>query len=83
MDLFSLEDDDVRELFITQTPSVQKVGSDLVGLIGDESDFSLPCVSLVNQVKNNSAHYSDISDDEIFNIPCSQKQINSTASSDG
>ena len=83
MELFSIEDDDAKELFITQTLSVQNDGNNLVGLIGDEKDFVSPCVSLVNHHQNNSAHYSDISDNEIFDIPCSQKKVVAPDNSDG
>ena len=75
MELFSLEDDDARELFITQTPSVQKDGSGLVGLLGDPMDFSSPCKSVVAETKNNEMEFSDISDAEDFDIPSSQASL--------
>ena len=69
MDVFSLEEDDARELFITQTPK-ENDGNDLeednfqFGI--NKSDFASPCVSVVDAVKSNQ--YSDISedDDEVF-----------------
>ena len=75
MELFSLEEDDAKELFITQTPSVEKSGINLAGLIGDGTDFVSPCVSLVDCKEDKVAAYSDISDDEIFDIPCSQSKV--------
>lgn len=82
MDTFSLEDDDARELFITQTPSGEKDGSKLVGLLGDPMDFSTPCSSVLKRDGNKSMEYSDISDDEIFDIPCSQ-QVAKTVDNEG
>ena len=75
MELFSLEDDDAKELFITQTPSVHSDGIGLAGVIGDGTDFVSPCVSLIDCKENSETHYSDISDDEIFDIPCSQNKV--------
>ena len=75
MQLFSLEDDDANELFITQTPSVEKSRINLAELIGDGTDFVSPCVSLVDRKENKVAAYSDISDDEMFDIPCSQSKV--------
>ena len=70
MDTFSIEDDDGDSLFITQS-SDKSDKSDNVGILGDSSDFSSPCVSLISSGKVGDAQYSDISEDE-FDIPCSQ-----------
>ena len=86
--VFSLEDDDVGDMFITQTPSVNdgEVGEsekveDLMEF-SDKSqmglqcnDFSSPCVSLLSKKKIEGAVYSDISDDD-FDIPSSQLRQN-------
>ena len=74
MDVFSLEDDDCNELFITQTPSgsSDNVGlysqNDENGVEGDHALVHLPA-SFVNVGKkeNDSAIYSDISDPFIYN----------------
>ena len=71
MELFSLEDDDARELFITQTPSQNKGGAELAGLLGDPLDFTTPCKSLIG---DGIVKYSDISDDDDIVIPCSQNR---------
>ena len=71
MEVFSLEEDDCNELFITQSCSGDNnsvnssVNDGFSGVLGDPMDFASPCSSLVN------AHYSDISDDD-FEIPSSQ-----------
>ena len=74
MDVFSLEDDDVSGLFLTQSSdkSVSQVNDSVI--LKDPFDFSSPCVSLVSQPKPNDVLYSDISDSEDFNIPSSQIQ---------
>ena len=71
MDLFSLEDEDCSELFITQEPKENLVGlmnenvenmevndDSFLGL--EKTNFSSPCVSLVSK----DSIYSDISDAE-------------------
>ena len=72
-EVFSLEDDDYGDLFITQQSSNdQNIKSNLDkseeedGLfLGIEtSDFKSPCLSVVSPLKN--AMYSDISDAEDF-----------------
>ena len=40
-------------------------------ILPDPLDFNSPCVSLVSS--HSSMQYSDISDDEVFEIPSSQK----------
>ena len=44
----------------------------LVGLIDDPTDFSSPCKSLIS---SKAPVYLDISDDDEFIIPCSQKKL--------
>ena len=51
METFCLEDEDCRELFITQSSGADYSGVNLVGLIDDPSDFVSPCKSLIT-VKN-------------------------------
>ena len=77
MDTFSLEDNDANELFITQTPSNNNDGVKLIGSLADPMDFSSPCQSLLPASASKSVDFSDISDEEIFDIPCSQKSANS------
>lgn len=80
MDTFSLEDDDAREMFIMQTPSGEKDGIKLVGLLDEPMDFATPCQSLISQsVNKNLMEFSNISDDDCFKIPCSQKDIKTVA----
>ena len=83
-EVFSLEDDDYGNMFITQETNnsenlVNKLDKsydeDRVFLGVNESDFAMPCLSIVKPVLN--AMYSDISDDEDiddFQIPSSQKR---------
>ena len=77
MELFSLEDDDVPELFITQESNGGVVNDGNNGICSHPMDFTLPCVSLRPGVSAPTASgiYSDISDDddENFQLPCSQK----------
>ena len=75
MDMFSLEDDDANELFITQTPSSSNVGIGNSGIMADNMDFTSPCKSLIPDGVQKKFDFSDISDDEIFEIPCSQKNV--------
>ena len=74
MEVFSLEEDDGNELFITQESKIDRINreSNDKGIIGDPEDFSTPCVSLVSQGKHDTPAYSDISDSEDFQIPSSQ-----------
>ena len=69
MELYSLEEDEENELFITQTPSESNGVENFGGLIGDPMDFQSPCALLVG---NKKPQYSDISNEEDFEIPCSQ-----------
>ena len=74
MEVFSLEDDEARDLFITQTPKEDNLdvldnGNFQFGV--DKNDFQSPCVSIVDKCV---PHYSDISEDE-FDIPSFQRQL--------
>ena len=75
MDVFSLEDDDCNDLFITQSSnsdeSAEKVSNN-VQILGKDTDFSSPLCSIVSGSKPAEAQYSDISDEEDFQIPSSQ-----------
>ena len=66
MEVFSLEDDDGNDLFITQSSTLDKDLSQNNSILGDSANFSSPCVSIIPGV---SAHYSDISDDDFQDIP--------------
>ena len=65
--MFSLEDDDGDQLFITQSPKESDKGGDS-SVLGEGGNFQMPCFSLVDN------KYSDISDDD-FEIPSSQKRL--------
>ena len=68
MDVFSLEDDDYGDIFITQ--SLQSVeNSDKMELFegGESQDNNTVDVPL-----NNQGVYSDISDDDMSDFQCSQ-----------
>ena len=76
MNVFSLEDDDCPELFITQTPSTNGGGANLLGLLDNPMDFQSPCASILDRKENvTDPKYSDISDDEMFHIPSSQRNF--------
>ena len=81
LSLFSLEEDDGADIFITQTPSGNKCESvsgakedNLFELSGvtqfgvQADDLRLPCAMLTGK----GPVYSDISDDD-FEVPSSQK----------
>ena len=72
MELFSLEDDDARDLFITQTPISDNGGAQLLENDGISKDFNDPLRSIVSESKFGQSYYSYISDDDVFEIPCSQ-----------
>ena len=74
MDVFSLEEDDCEGLFITQSGSNNPGNSYGSALVSDIRDFSSPCASLVNQVRGENVVYSDISDEDDFQLPSSQVQ---------
>ena len=69
---FSLEDEDMGELFLTQeSRNLDKI-EDISGGKNEQflgvniNDFSSPCVSLVRD-NNKNLQYSDISEDETGN----------------
>ena len=79
--MFSLEDDEGNDMFITQTPSTsdgntqelnnQSGGELFLGIEVD--DFQSPCSSLVSKSMKQPI-YSDISDDDMeWEIQSSQK----------
>ena len=74
MDVFSLEDDDGDNLFITQESRSDRINDQVQPILGNSTDFQSPCVSLTSQISNTSAVYEDISDDDAFEIPSSQQQ---------
>ena len=76
MEVYSLEEDDCSQLFITQT-SPKRTENGLV--LGDPMDFVSPCVSLVSKVDGAMNVYSDISDDDMETVPCSQVAKNENA----
>ena len=83
-EVFSLEDDDYGDMFITQSGGqsdnlcneVEKSNKESGLFLGlEETNFSTPCVSQFKSVHN--PVYSDISDDKVFEdiqIPSSQKR---------
>ena len=73
MEVYSLEEDDCSQLFITQA-SPKRLENGIV--LGDPLDFASPCVSLVSKVDGGMNVYSDISDDDMDAIPCSQTDKN-------
>ena len=73
--VFSLEEDDCSDLFVTQTPRKKNIvppseencnesqeGNEFRGV--DQHDFMSPCVSLHSKLENTSTVYSAISDPE-------------------
>ena len=52
MEVFSLEEDDCSQMFITQ--SSPKRGNDIgnFNILGDEMDFQSPCVSVLGMPAN-------------------------------
>ena len=82
MEFCSLEDEECSQLFITQeskdnsnyekNENCEKMEvNDSVYLGNSSTDFSSPCVSLVSR----DSIYSDISDDDDFELPSSQLAI--------
>ena len=76
MEVFSLEEDDGNDLFLTQISSSngsQVCENNNVGILGDPMDFSSPVVGVVSGTANQfGCTYKDISDEEAFEILCSQ-----------
>ena len=67
MDVFSLEEDDCSELFITQS---DKSDMDVMGpVLGDPHNFSSPLVTLTPGEHDTKPQYSDISEDEFDLFP--------------
>ena len=67
MDMFSLEEeDDFNGLFVTQTPQIEKVN------VSEMSDINQGSSGSLSLLKNVGAMYSDILDDEVFEMPSSQ-----------
>ena len=71
MELFSLEEDDFGDLFLTQKDTNNVANQDInheddseMFLGKSEQDFQSPCASLVCDRKESSAMYLDISDFE-------------------
>ena len=70
-DVFSLEDDEYNEMFITQTPRESLIDKleysqkeRNYSVFSDEADFQSPVMSLVDKVRDQSSIYEDISDDD-------------------
>ena len=81
MELFSLEDDDYGDLFITQKSNDNDSISDLSGIRGDSVDIPSPHVVDAGGSGNLFAtHYSNISDDDAFEVPSSQQAKQDTRS---
>ena len=81
MDVFSLEDEDYSQMFITQSSPKRVDLVDSSPILGDGNDFSSPLVSLVPKRNEELPQYSDISDDDFIDLPSSQIVKNSPASS--
>ena len=79
MDLFSLEEDECNEMFITQSSKDNCVRNDgnLSPILGDGFDFGAPLVSLCHQVNGNNSEpvYEDISDDDFMPQSLQRKQV--------
>ena len=58
--MFSLEDEEINDLFITQESKSDKIKNNSI-ICPDAFDFKAPLVSLILPT---TPHYSDISDDE-------------------
>ena len=74
MDTFSLEEDDARDLFITQSSS-QSQAESLIGVINAqkcEDNMSFPGGSHFGDGGAVEPHYSDISDDDAMDFQPSQ-----------
>ena len=79
--MFSLEEDDCNDMFITQTPNeclldqLESSQSEVKNYKEEGAKFIEPCCSYVNQVRGDKPIYEDISDDE-NDFQCSQKLPN-------
>ena len=74
MDLFSLEEDDCHELFITQSSSVDEKTDGADGEVLPDKGFIQPVSSYL---RPDEPQYSDISDDDFMDLPSSQMPKNS------
>ena len=74
MEIFSLEDDECGDLFITQKSNDNDTISDLSGIADDSVNIASPRGVIANGSSGNllGGQYSDISDDDAFDIPSSQ-----------
>ena len=71
MDIFSLEEDeDMGAMFLTQESTNVIERSPI---LGDPMDFKSQCVGIGRPPNVAAPVYEDISDDDIFDIPCSQQ----------
>ena len=75
MDIYSLEDDEGNDMFLTQEFHGRN-NSQSSGILRNPLDFQSPCVSILG---NNKGEYSDISDDDFMKIPSSQMSHTSVA----
>ena len=64
MDVFSLEEEELSELFLTQTSSAKRVEFD--GDVVESANTVLPLLTI-------GMNYEDISDDDFYQIPSLQK----------
>ena len=67
MDVFSLEEEDLSELFLTQTPTAKRV--EFEGGVVESAKTVLPLLPI-------DMNYEDISDDDFYQIPSSQNVQN-------
>ena len=73
MEIYSLEEDDGHELFLTQNSATKDINGRKTAILGDGMDFQSPCALLIHAADFNivGSQYKDISDDD-FEIPSSQ-----------
>ena len=74
MEVLSLEDDEYEGLFITQSDRIVN-GSDGGGISGVVNEGNSNAATSLSQADADVPMYSDISDDDAFEIPSSQQQI--------
>ena len=80
-EIFSLEEEEkMSSMFLTQE-SRRNVNNSPI--LGDPMNYQSPCVSLVAQSQGAVSVYEDISDDELFKIPCSQQNSQTTSDAKG
>ena len=70
MEVMSLEEDDYKSLFITQSDKV--LNNDNVGISQESAKSDVMDYGLLAQAEGELPVYSDISDAEDFDIPSSQ-----------